>query len=90
MVRSKIAALVVLTLSLAACESESCEDSDARLQSAFEACDVMVPANSACVEGDERLFSCTADCAEDAPCGALDGTDPDAVADYGQCVLDCG
>lgn len=38
---------------------------------------------------DGTLEACTANCTLNADCGALDGTDADAAADYATCVVDC-
>lgn len=39
---------------------------------------------------DTPADTCAAGCVIDAPCGALDGSDPSAAAIYAGCVADCG
>jgi hypothetical protein len=42
-----------------------------------------------CTEAAQALAECTADCYDDAPCGAFDGSDLEAATAFGECALAC-
>lgn len=81
------------------CGGTPCDDvadAAAAANAKAEECGVDVPdttddSDAECTITDEQatVAICQANCAADAPCGAWDGTDADAVAALGECVAAC-
>ncbi len=86
-----LAPLAFLLPLAAGCEGEvePCEDSRARYIAVLEECRRRTDEVEFCEEGSEEEYTCRADCAEQAECGAFDGSSADETVAYGRCILDC-
>ena len=74
-----------------------CDNARARFTNRYDECGIppVEPGDSAvsegaqCTDSDGKYLDCLADCAESAKCEALNGEDPLAGADFGDCTADC-
>lgn len=75
--------------------NDDCETAANQLEDRYDECGFGLPGEidlDVDVDCNDALaadYQCLADCADNAPCGALDGTDTDAEQDYADCRDGC-
>jgi len=90
--------LVASVLGLAAFAQgcgNACDDYADAAQAKLDECGIETPADGEdgeageCTDAAAELAECLTPCIENVSCGALDGTDLDALATYGECTSAC-
>ena len=96
MTKLKILAIAFGAIALTACKND-CEKAADRVEAKLTDCDIDIPDDTAddtaaddeCSDADGEQALCVADCTDDADCGALDGSDADAMTAYFECLGEC-
>jgi hypothetical protein len=91
--RALLRSLSLVALGLAGGCATPCEAQFDRTFTQFRDCDLVIETppdlDSTCDTERTKLLRCEADCAEDAPCSALDGTSADDSIAYASCLSRC-
>jgi hypothetical protein len=90
----KLALFAALTLATACGGGTPCDTLADAIEAKYDECGFTLPEADTATEDDacdldEATADCQASCYKEATCGAVDGSDAAAVADWGSCMAAC-